>query len=97
MLKRFLYLLASCWALVFLGNALTKESGPRPLDIVLALAPFIATLLFVLAARFVVTGSPLRPLATVTIEIAGAQPRNPQLSKCASPQSSPQLYLLPKR
>jgi hypothetical protein len=61
MLKRAWFLIAALWALVFLWNGSTRDAAMKSGDIALALAPLIIGWLLVPAARFVVTGSPLRP------------------------------------
>jgi hypothetical protein len=92
-IRRLWVLLCCAWAAAFLANGATKVDGIAARDLELAAAPWVIGWLIARAARFVVTGSPLR----LDTEILPASPHPRRSLECEPPPPRPLLYLLPKQ
>ena len=56
MVKRLWFVLSALWAVVFLGNGMTKVSGIQPGDVYLAMTPAIAGPVLVAVGRWIARG-----------------------------------------
>jgi hypothetical protein len=56
MVKRLWFVLSMLWAVVFIGNGLTKVDGLQTGDVMMAVAPLIAGQVLIALALWVVRG-----------------------------------------